>query len=110
MAIVDSKGGGFGSLPGDLFSDLITYFGGTASLGSSALDTQGHKVLVQLTRTEHAAANAEKSPYVVDVVFKCVSIQANYLIATDTSKPDTVRVAAMTKIETTLTALEQLWV
>ena len=68
------------------------------------------QILVQLARTEHAAANAEKDPYGVEVVFKCMSIQSNFLTARDASLPDPVRVLAMANIVGTLNALKLLWV
>ena len=71
--MAEEKGGGFGSIPGDLFESLIRYFGTTPSL-SGALEAWRKQVLMQLARTEHAAANAKKDPYGVDVVFKCLSI------------------------------------
>jgi hypothetical protein len=105
----DDKSGGFGSLPGDLFDGLIDYFDLTPPL-SAALEPFRKQILVQLARTEHAAANAEKAPYAVDVVFKCLSIQSEFLIARDAALPDPVRAQAMTNIVNILTALRGLWV
>lgn len=103
------KGGGFGSIPGDLFDGLITYFDQTPQL-SATLEPFRKQILVQLARTEHAAANAEKAPYAVDVVFKCMSIQSDFLTARDANLPDPVRAQAMTSLVGTLTALRGLWV
>jgi hypothetical protein len=104
----EEKSGGFGSLPGDLFDLLINYFDTTGPL--AALEPFRKQILVQLARTEHAAANAEKDPYGVDVVFKCMQIHADFLIARDGALPDPVRAQAMTSIVTTLNALKVLWV
>ena len=104
------KGGGFGSLPGDLFKDLITYFETTPPL-SQLLEPFRIKILAQAARTEHAAANAEKVAYVVDVAVKSVSIQENLLKAKDAiNSNDNDRATAMNNILTTLAALQQLWV
>ena len=103
------KPGGFGSIPGDLFDSLITYFDTTPPL-SAALEPFRQKILVQIARTEHAAANAEKDPYGVDVVFKCLSLQSDFGTAQDTTLPDPVRAKAMTNILGALSALKALWV
>jgi hypothetical protein len=105
----DDKPGGFGSLPGDLFEDLINYFDQTPPL-SAALEPFRKQILVALARTEHAAANAEKAPYAVDIVFKSLSIQSEFLRARDAALPDPVRAQAMTNIVNILIALRGLWV
>jgi|KBSSwiStaDraftv2_1062776.scaffolds.fasta_scaffold42735_2 hypothetical protein len=109
MADSEEKAGGFGSLPGDLFTSLITYFDTTPTM-TAGLEPFRHQILVQLAKTEHAAANADKSPYIVDVAFKCVSMQTDFLTATDAANPDPVRAAAMSNILATLKALAGLWV
>jgi hypothetical protein len=109
MAQESEKPGGFGSIPGDLFDSLINYFDTTPPM-SVTLEPLRQPILVQLAKTEHAAANAEKSPYVVDVAFKSLTMQADYLTATDASKPDAVRKQAMQNILATLKALAGLWV
>jgi hypothetical protein len=105
----EQKPGGFGSIPGDLFENLITYFATTPPL-SATLEPFRLQILVQLARTEHAAANAQKDPYGVDVVFKCMSIQSDFLAAQNATLPDAVRAQAMNNIVGTLTALRGLWV
>jgi hypothetical protein len=105
----DDKPGGFGSLPGDLLEDLITYFGTTPTM-SATLEPSRLPILMQLARTEHAAANAEKDPSAVDVVFKCISIQKDFLAAENAALPDAVRAQAMAEILATLQALKLLWV
>ena len=105
----EEKAGGFGSLPGDLFDLLINYFDLTPQL-SAALEPFRKQILAQLAKTEHAAANAEKDPYAVDVVFKCMSIHADFLIAQDAGLPDPVREQAMNNIVNTLSGLKLLWV
>ena len=111
MADIEGKSGGFGSIPGDLFDGLIQHFDSTPTMPST-LEPFRHEILVQLAKTEHAAANAKKLPYVVDVVFKCVSIQSNFLTAKDPdpSIPDSARKQALQNIVATLKALAQLWV
>jgi hypothetical protein len=107
MADADAdKGGGFGSLPGDLFDEMIKYFETTLS---PTLEADGKKVLAQLARTEHAAANAKKAPYVVDVVFKCLSIKPLLIAAKDGSLPDPARQQAMKDIVDILQSLKTLW-
>jgi hypothetical protein len=108
MADDSDKGGGFGSIPGDLFDDIITFFDTTPPL-SAALEPFRRQTLVQLARTEHAAANAAKVPYVVDVAFKCVSLQTAFVTAKDASLADTVRAAAMTNVVGILKSLQGLW-
>jgi hypothetical protein len=105
----EEKAGGFGSIPGDLFEGLIVYFGTTPPM-SAALEPSRIPILMQLARTEHAAANAEKDPYGVDVVFKCISIQSDFLTAQNATLPDPVRALAMNNILGTLQALKLLWV
>jgi hypothetical protein len=105
----DEKPGGFGSIPGDLFDGLINYFDQTPPL-SAALEPFRKQILVQLAKTEHAAANAKKDPYGVDVVFKCMAIQSDFLTAQNATLPDPVRAQAMNNIVATLTALKGLWV
>jgi hypothetical protein len=107
--MAEDKSGGFGSIPGDLFEGLIQYFDTTPPL-SAALEPFRKQILVQLARTEHAAANAEKDPYGVDVVFKCLSIQSDFLTAQNAALPDPVRAQAMNNILGTLQALKLLWV
>jgi hypothetical protein len=107
--MASEKGGGFGSVPGDLFDSLITFFDTTPPL-SAALEPFRHQTLVQLAKTEHAAANAVKDPYVVDIAFKCVTLQSEFVTARDASKPDPVRSAAMTNIVGILAGLQALWV
>ena len=104
------KTGGFGSIPGDLFNLLIQYYGNTPPL-PTPLEALRLPTLVQLAKTEHAAANADKDPYGVDVVFKCISIQSDFVTAQDAALPVVpVRQQAMTNIMNTLHALELLWV
>jgi len=103
------KSGGFGSIPGDLLDRLLTYFGTTPPL-SAALEPFRLQILTQLARTEHAAANAERNPSGVDVVFKCMSIQEDFLAAQDAGRPDSARAQAMTNLLGTLQALKLLWV
>jgi hypothetical protein len=103
------KGGGFGSIPGDLFNLLIQYYANTPPL-PALLEALRLPTLVQLAKTEHAAANADKDPYGVDVVFKCISIQSDFVTAQDAALPVPVRQQAMTSIMTTLHGLELLWV
>jgi len=103
------KTGGFGSIPGDLFNLLIQYYGTTPPL-PALLEALRLPTLVQLAKTEHAAANADKDPYGVDVVFKCISIQSDFVTAQDAALPVAVRQRAMTDIMNTLHALELLWV
>lgn len=112
MAAEEDKGGGFGSLPGDLFENLITYFADPKTQLSQKLEQHRLPILNQLARAEHAAANATKNPYVVDVVFKCVSIQSDFLTAKDAgaATPEQAREDAMVNIENTLHALKGLWV
>lgn len=105
----EEKAGGFGSIPGDLFDGLINYFDTTPPLPAT-LEPFRRQILVQLARTEHAAANAQKDPYGVDVVFKCMSIQSDFLTAQDATLPDAVRAKAMTNIVNTLKSLKTLWV
>jgi hypothetical protein len=105
----EQKPGGFGSLPDDLFGGLISYFDTTPPL-SAALEPFRKQILVQLAKTEHAAANAKKDPYVVEVTFKCLSIQSNFEIAKDASLLDPVRAQAMGNIVGALTTLKTLWV
>jgi hypothetical protein len=106
---IGDKGGGFGSLPGDLFDGLINYFATTPPLPAT-LEPFRLQTLVQLAKTEHAAANAEKIPYGVDVAFKCLSIQSDLLSAQDAAQPDAVRKQAMTNIVAALASLKGLWV
>jgi hypothetical protein len=103
------KGGGFGSIPGDLFNLLIQYYATTPPL-PAPLEALRLPTLVQLAKTEHAAANADKDPYGVDVVFKCMSIQSEFLTAQDANLPVPVRQQAMANVVAILTSLETLWV
>jgi len=103
------KPGGFGSIPGELFDRLIDYFDTTPQL-SATLEPFRHQILVQLAKTEHAAANADKDPYVVDIAFTCVSLQSEFLKARDATIPDPVRQKAMTIILAILKNLQALWV
>ena len=105
---ISDKGGGFGSLPGDLFDGLINYFASTPPL-PAALEPFRVKTLVQLAKTEQAAANADKIPYGVDVAFKCLSIQSEFLIAKDANQSDNDRKDAMTNIVDALATLKTLW-
>ena len=102
------KTGGFGSIPGDLFNNLIQYFDTTPTL-STTLEPFRKDILVQLAKTEHAAANAKNDPYSVDVTFKCMSIQSDYLTAIDAKQSDPVRAQAMGNIVAVLKALQGLW-
>jgi hypothetical protein len=103
------KTGGFGSIPGDLFDNIITFFDTTPPL-SATLEPFRHQTLVQLAKTEHAAANAVKDAYVVDIAFKCVSIQSAFVTAKDATLADPVRAAAMQNVVGILTSLQGLWV
>jgi hypothetical protein len=105
----EQKFGGFGSLPGDLLTGLTTYFGTTPTM-SVTLEPFRLPILTQLAHTEHAAANAEKTPSATDVVFKCISIQQNLLAAQDAGRPDGARAQAMTNIQTALQELQLFWV
>lgn len=107
--MAEEKPSGFGSLPGDLFDGLITYFGTTPPL-PPALEPLRLPILMQLARTEHAAANAEKDPYVVDIVFTCMSIREDLLVARDATSPDPVRAQAMNNILGALQGLKTRWV
>jgi len=109
MAGASDNSGGFGSIPGDLFDNIITFFDTTPPL-SATLEPFRRQTLVQLAKTEHAAANAVKDAYVVDIAFKCVSIQLEFVTAIDAAKPDAVRSAAMTNIVGILKSLQGLWV
>lgn len=106
--MVSDKGGGFGSIPGDLFDGLINYFDTTPPL-PPALEPFRKKTLVQLAKAEHAAANTRNEPYIVDIAFKCLSIQSDFLTAQDATKPDAVRAQAMTNIVGILGTLQTLW-
>jgi hypothetical protein len=107
MSMAD-KAGGFGSVPGDLFDNLTQLFDPASAL-PAALEPRRVETLMQLAKTEHAAANATKEPYVVDVAFKCGAIQSEYLIAKNGNLADPVRDQAMANIVAILKSLHGLW-
>jgi hypothetical protein len=74
------KGGGFGSLPKELFENIVGHYEMDPTKLPKLVAEKQVAMLAELARTEHSIANAAKEPYYLDVVLAVINIEGNFKI------------------------------